>query len=209
MSMPAARVSDMHLCPMVTGLVPHVGGPIAPPCQVNVLIGSLPAARVGDLAICVGPPDIIVKGSMTVLIGSSMAARIGDMTAHGGVIVVGMPTVLIGDAGASGGGSGGASTGGPTGIGEMIVAALGGIISAVGDAIVGLFPPATPGAALADAVAGVNTSGSVVNCGNIIDAAAARLTGADPNAVAPPEQDGSFPEIEGRFNTQLTSLLSG
>lgn len=96
MGMPAARLTDMHTCPMVTVLVPHVGGPIAPPCCPTVLIGSLPAARVGDLAVCVGPPDVIVKGSATVFIGGMMAARIFDITAHGGVIVMGLPTVLIG-----------------------------------------------------------------------------------------------------------------
>ena len=94
---PAARLTDLHTCPMVEpGPVPHVGGPILPPCCPTVLIGSLPAARVGDLAFCVGPPDTIAIGSATVLIGSMMAARLGDMTMHGGVIVVGLPTVLIG-----------------------------------------------------------------------------------------------------------------
>jgi uncharacterized Zn-binding protein involved in type VI secretion len=93
---PAARVSDMHICPMVTGLVPHVGGPILPPCAVTVLIGGLPAARVSDMATCVGPPDVIAKGSMSVMIGSLPAARIGDMTAHGGQIVLGCFTVMIG-----------------------------------------------------------------------------------------------------------------
>ncbi|MDP3007919.1 MAG: PAAR domain-containing protein [Methylococcales bacterium] len=96
MGQPAARVTDMHVCPMVTGVVPHVGGPIIPPCAVTVLIGSLPAARVGDMATCVGPPDAIVKGSMTVLISGQPAARIGDMTSHGGNIILGLPTVLIG-----------------------------------------------------------------------------------------------------------------
>ena len=96
---PAARITDMHVCPMVTGVVPHVGGPIAPPCCPTVLIGQITAARVGDMAICVGPPDVIVQGSPTVLIGGQMAARIGDLTAHGGVIVTGLPTVLIGEAG--------------------------------------------------------------------------------------------------------------
>ena len=96
MGQPAARLTDMHVCPMVTGVVPHVGGPILPPCAVTVLIGSLPAARVGDMATCVGPPDVIVKGSMTVLISGQPAARIGDMTAHGGNIILGLPTVLIG-----------------------------------------------------------------------------------------------------------------
>jgi len=62
----------------------------------NVLIGSLPAAVVGDLLVCVGPPDTIVQGSGTVLIGGRPAARQGDLTAHGGVIVAGLPTVQIG-----------------------------------------------------------------------------------------------------------------
>jgi uncharacterized Zn-binding protein involved in type VI secretion len=93
---PASRLSDMHTCPMVTALVPHVGGPISGPCAPTVLIGSLPAARIGDMAVCVGPPDVIVKGSSSVLIAGSPSARIGDNTAHGGVIVVGMPTVIIG-----------------------------------------------------------------------------------------------------------------
>ena len=89
----------MHACPMLTpGVppIPHVGGPVLPPCAVTVLIGSLPAARVTDRALCVGPPDVIVKGSTTVLINNLPAARVLDMTAHGGVIVVGLPTVLIG-----------------------------------------------------------------------------------------------------------------
>jgi len=93
---PAARVSDMHTCPMVTGVVPHVGGPILPPCCPTVLIAYLPAARVGDMATCAGPPDTIVLGSFTVLIGNQPAARLGDLTAHGGVIVMGAPTVMIG-----------------------------------------------------------------------------------------------------------------
>jgi len=78
------------------GPKPHVGGPILPPCEPFVLIGNMPAARVGDQALCVGPPDTIVKGSSSVLIGKKPAARIGDQTAHGGVIVVGLPTVMIG-----------------------------------------------------------------------------------------------------------------
>jgi len=96
MGQPAARVTDMHTCPMVTGIVPHVGGPILPPGGMNVLICSMPAARVTDMLTCVGPPDTIVKGSMTVLVGKLPAARMGDMTVHGGVIVLGAPTVLIG-----------------------------------------------------------------------------------------------------------------
>ena len=93
---PAARITDMHVCPMVTGVVPHVGGPILPPCCPTVLTGGLPQARVGDMLVCVGPPDVIALGSFTVLVGGQPAARIGDMTAHGGVIVVGLPTVMIG-----------------------------------------------------------------------------------------------------------------
>ncbi len=97
---PAARVADMHTCPMQTptpaGPVPHVGGPILPPGCPTVLIGGMPAARMGDMATCVGPPDTIAKGSATVLIGNMPAARMGDMTAHGGSIVVGFPTVIIG-----------------------------------------------------------------------------------------------------------------
>ncbi len=76
--------------------IPHVGGPIAGPCVPTVLIGALPAAVVGDMAICVGPPDSIVKGSATVMIGGRPAARMGDSTAHGGSIVFGLPTVMIG-----------------------------------------------------------------------------------------------------------------
>lgn len=109
---------DPHVCPMVTGIVPHVGGPILPPCCPTVLIGMMPAARVGDMALCVGPPDVIAKGSPTVLIGGMMAARMGDITAHGGTIVMGFPTVLIGEVGAggaSGGGGGGAAGGGGSG----------------------------------------------------------------------------------------------
>lgn len=96
---PAARITDLHACPMVTPAVPpipHVGGPIVGPCCPTVLIGSLPAAVVGDTAICVGPPDAIVQGSSTVLIGGKPAARMGDATAHGGSIVLGCFTVMIG-----------------------------------------------------------------------------------------------------------------
>jgi uncharacterized Zn-binding protein involved in type VI secretion len=94
---PAARLSDMHVCPMVTVLVPHVGGPILGPCCPTVLIGGLPAARITDMAVCVGPPDLIVMGSATVFIGALPAARLGDMTAHGGVIAGPCcPTVIIG-----------------------------------------------------------------------------------------------------------------
>lgn len=96
---PAARITDMHTCPMQTpGLppVPHTGGPVSGPCVTNVLIGKLPAAVVGDMCVCVGPPDIIVKGSATVMISGRPAVRVGDSTAHGGSIVVGDLTVIIG-----------------------------------------------------------------------------------------------------------------
>jgi uncharacterized Zn-binding protein involved in type VI secretion len=96
---PAARSTDMHVCPAFTGPVPHVGGPILPPCEPTVLIGDLPAARVTDQAVCVPAIDVIVKGSATVMIGSLPAARLGDNCAHGGVIVQGCPTVIIGDSG--------------------------------------------------------------------------------------------------------------
>jgi uncharacterized Zn-binding protein involved in type VI secretion len=98
MGQPAARIGDMHTCPMSDGPKPHVGGPILPPGAINVLIGGQPAARVTDFAMCVGPPDRIFRGSATVLIGGLMAARMGDNTAHGGVIVQGFPKVLIGEA---------------------------------------------------------------------------------------------------------------
>lgn len=94
--MPCARITDIHVCPMVTGVVPHVGGPILPPGVLTVLVGSLPAAPIGTMAACVGPPDVIVKGSMTVLTGGRPQARILDNCAHGGVVVAGMVTVLVG-----------------------------------------------------------------------------------------------------------------
>ena len=95
---PAARIGDLHVCPMATPgtpPVPHVGGPVTMGCP-TVMIGFMPAARVGDLATCVGPPDVIAKGSMTVMIGFMPAARMGDMTAHGGMVAMGFPQVLIG-----------------------------------------------------------------------------------------------------------------
>lgn len=96
---PAARLTDMHTCPMQTPAVvpiPHVGGPVIGPGEPTVLIGGLPAARVGDSLVCVGPPDTIVQGSSTVMIGGMPAARMGDATAHGGSIVLGCFTVIIG-----------------------------------------------------------------------------------------------------------------
>lgn len=93
----AARITDMHICPMVNpGGAPHVGGPVLPPGAPTVLIAGMPAARVGDMATCSGPPDTIVQGSATVLIEGKPAARMGDLTSHGGQIVAGAPTVMIG-----------------------------------------------------------------------------------------------------------------
>ncbi len=109
MGKPAARIGDMHMCPMVTpGLppIPHVGGPIIGPGVPNVLIGGVPAAVMGDMCTCVGPPDTIVLGSVGVFIGGKPAARMGDMCAHGGMISVGLPTVLIGEVMGGGGGGG-------------------------------------------------------------------------------------------------------
>jgi uncharacterized Zn-binding protein involved in type VI secretion len=92
----AARVGDMHVCPMVTGTVPHVGGPALPPGGITVLIGGMPALRLGDMLTCTGPPDTVIKGSATVMIGGVPAARMGDSCAHGGSIIIGCPTVMIG-----------------------------------------------------------------------------------------------------------------
>ena len=95
----AARLTDMHACPMQTPAIPpipHVGGPIVGPGVPTVLIAKIPAAVVGDSCICVGPPDTIAKGSATVMIGGKPAARMGDSTVHGGNIVIGAPTVMIG-----------------------------------------------------------------------------------------------------------------
>jgi uncharacterized Zn-binding protein involved in type VI secretion len=108
MGQPAARITDMHVCPMSTGPVPHVGGPIITPGAFTVWIGSLPAATVTSTALCVGPPDTIIPpGATTVLLGGLPAARMGDMTTHGGSVLLGCFTVLIGPAGAGGGGTGG------------------------------------------------------------------------------------------------------
>jgi uncharacterized Zn-binding protein involved in type VI secretion len=96
---PAARLTDLHTCPMLTPgspPVPHVGGPLIGPGVPTVLIGRLPAAVVGDQAVCAGPPDVIVTGSASVLIGGRPAVRLGDATAHGGTIALGCVTVVIG-----------------------------------------------------------------------------------------------------------------
>lgn len=107
---PAARLTDMHVCPMVTpGLppIPHVGGPISGPCALRTLVAGLPAARVGDMAVCVGPVDSIVLGSFVCFIEGKPAARVTDKCAHGGIIVAGCPTVLIGNQGGAGSPQGG------------------------------------------------------------------------------------------------------
>jgi uncharacterized Zn-binding protein involved in type VI secretion len=95
MAFPAARLTDFHICPMFNGPQPHIGGPVSVGCP-TVLIGGLPAARVTDICVCAGPPDMIAKGSATVFVGGLPAARLLDQTAHGGIIVTGFPTVLIG-----------------------------------------------------------------------------------------------------------------
>lgn len=95
MTMPSARVADNHVCPMLTGLTPHVGGPVVTPVP-TVLIGKMPAVTATAMVVCVGPPDTIVKGSATVLTGKKPQARLGDTCSHGGTIIMGCPTVLVG-----------------------------------------------------------------------------------------------------------------
>lgn len=98
MGQPAARVGDMHICPMITpGIppIPHVGGPVSGPVCSNVIIGGMPAAGLGSMAVCSGPPDSIVMGSSTVMIAGRPAARMGDLCAHGGTVIAGCPTVII------------------------------------------------------------------------------------------------------------------
>ncbi|HEY4372860.1 MAG TPA: PAAR domain-containing protein [Burkholderiales bacterium] len=95
MGQPAARLTDMHVCPMLTGPVPHVGGPIVGPGAPTVLIGKLPAAVMGDMVTCVGPPDSLILGSPKVLIMKKPAVRMGDSCAHGGTVILGFPMVLI------------------------------------------------------------------------------------------------------------------
>ena len=93
--------------------IPHVGGPVLPAGCPTVIVGGQPAARIGDMAMCVGPPDAIVQGSPTVLIGFQPAARVGDATVHGGMVVVGLPTVDIGVTGQGQALSAAAKTGAP------------------------------------------------------------------------------------------------
>ena len=131
MGKPAARIGDMHVCPMVTpGVppIPHVGGPVTGPGCPTVLIGGMPAAVMGDMCVCTGPPDTIILGSTGVMIGGKPAARMGDQCVHGGTIVLGCPTVLIGEVG-SGGASGSsvaveggaAKAGGLTGMSKQVL----------------------------------------------------------------------------------------
>lgn len=143
MGLPAARVTDMTACPMATPAVvpvPHVGGPIAPPCCPTVHTGGVPQARVTDMSICAaGPPAQIVTGSPTVLVGGMPAARITDKTSHGGMIITGFPTVLIGTAGGGGGGGGGAG-----GAGAGAAAGAGGAAGGAAAAAGGAGNPAAP-----------------------------------------------------------------
>lgn len=113
MGRPAARVGDWHMCPMFDGKSPHIGGPVAPPGATKVLIGGMPAATMGDKCICVGPPDTIAQGSSGVFIGGKPAARIFDSSMHGGKIMQGCSSVLIGETG-----------GGASGLAAMPVEAL-------------------------------------------------------------------------------------
>ena len=118
MGKPAARLGDMHVCPMMTpGVppIPHVGGPIGPPCSTNVITAKMPQARMSDMCLCAGfpgpPADPIVLGSTGVFVNKLMAARMGDTCGHGGTIILGAPTVLIGEVKGGGGGGGGGGAG--------------------------------------------------------------------------------------------------
>ncbi|MEC9431547.1 MAG: PAAR domain-containing protein [Pseudomonadota bacterium] len=95
MTLPAARIADMHVCPLFTGFIPHIGGPIVTACP-TVLIGKLPAATAGSMAVCIGPPDVVAKGSTTVLTCKKPQARMGDTCAHGGAVAKGCFTALVG-----------------------------------------------------------------------------------------------------------------
>ena len=193
MGQPAARITDMHTCPMSSGFVPHVGGPIITGMW-TVFTGNLPQARITDRAICIGPLDQIVTGAFTVLVGGQPAARIGDSTMHGGVIITGLPTVLIGDGGSGGGGAGAAAGAGAPGFGG---AASGAHVcdhgaahaGAGGDA--GGAPAAggTPGVSGPPAVGGAPAAGAPgvggsPDAGGATSSASAAGTGADPGVRA-------------------------
>lgn len=194
MGQPAARVGDMHVCPMVTpGVppIPHVGGPILPPGGITVLIGGMPAAVVGNMCVCVGPPDSIVKGSLGVFICGMPAARMGDMTAHGGTIVVGFPTVLIGDIGGGGGGS-------------VPSSALSSFIKKIIATLEESIKTDTQNAVEKEMNAilkKVNAKKGTDNCGHIIDGVVAALTGKGIKTVST-EQDGSFDAIDARLGSK-------
>lgn len=185
MGMPSARIGDMHVCPMVNpGPVPHVGGPISIGAP-TVLIGGIPAARIGDMAVCTGPPDVVCTGSAGVIIAGKPAARLGDSTAHGGKVVAGCPTVLIGGAGGGGGGAGGGGAGGNVGAAAYSSATVASSAMTVGSTL------GNPTSALSsfNNLANTRTSGSVQqtfgNCGiesarQIMDAS----TGNPGNEVA-------------------------
>lgn len=193
MSLPAARVGDMHICPMVTPAavpVPHVGGPILPPGTPVVLIGGMPAATMGDMCTCVGPPDVIAMGAATVLISGRPAARMSDTTMHGGTVAFGFPTVLIGGAGTAS-----VTPPGPT----TMLGALWQYVKNIFD------PPTDDPRAPAIIVAQVNPLDGGINCGHIIDAVIARLDGSSPYAItATTQRDGSWEEIETRHGTTFT-----
>jgi uncharacterized Zn-binding protein involved in type VI secretion len=148
--------------------VPHVGGPILPAGCPTVLIGMLPAARVSDMAVCVGPPDVIIKGSMTVLIGSMPAARMGDNTAHGGVIVAGEPTVMIGDSGSAGGGGGSGPASGSSSRGARTEAGPGpGMSEDLAQAFTVAGPAAAAFSAAAQSGAALVCKGPCAACGHL------------------------------------------
>lgn len=152
---PAARIGDMHMCPMVTPgtpPIPHVGGPVIGPGVPTVLICNMPAATMGDMCMCVGPPDTIILGSTGVFIGGKMAARMGDMCAHGGMITMGAPTVLIGEMSPGG-------PGGPVLAGMMGAIAKG--MNVVIDLLVGALDQAGASPAASAAVGQLGSLGKV------------------------------------------------
>jgi uncharacterized Zn-binding protein involved in type VI secretion len=177
----------MHTCPMVTGIVPHVGGPILPPGCPTVLIGFLPAARATDLATCVGPPDSIAMGSPTVLIGNLMAARIGDPTVHGGVIVLGCMTVMIGIPGMGSPGAPGGGAGAP-GSGSSSGAAGAAAAVAVAEAVTNAVNTLICAAEEATALIGIGPA-----CTSLSSAAAPAPPASKPPTPAPAPTPGPKP----------------
>jgi uncharacterized Zn-binding protein involved in type VI secretion len=201
MGKPAARLTDMHTCPMVTpGLppIPHVGGPIVGPGCPTVLIGGMPAAVMGDMCTCVGPPDTIILGSAGVLIGGKPAARMGDQCAHGGMITVGNPTVLIGE----------------VGFAEPLTPdipastfAHTNFLEKIKDAVNEKFDLSDEDKTTPEYIAKhVNPLGGGSNCGKIIDAVIERLKDPDSAAIAFPGLNGKWDEIESRHNTKFAQV---